>query len=143
MEVVMKKHTMVMTAMIAVVITSGMMAQTQYTSYESKVDKGKKNYLMALRTANQGLRESAMMQVAKIRITATAARIEDVRSVIDSLSVYGDTPSVRYKAYLASIVCENPTWFAKKAYLGYEDNDKFFAAVAAQLQERILGLRTN
>lgn len=143
MEVVMKKHTMVMTAMMAMVFTSGMMAQTYSSSNNSKLESGKKNYMMGLRSSNQGLTESAMMQVAKIKMIAPTARFEDVKNVIDSLSVYGDTPSVRYKAYLASNVCENPTWFAKKAYSWYQDNDEFFAAVATQLQERILGSRAN
>ncbi len=139
----MKKHTIVMTAMMAVVFTTGAMAQTYSSSYISKAENGKKNYTMGLRSSNQGLAESAMMQVAKIKMIAPTARFEDVKNVIDSLSVRGDTPSVRYKAYLASNVCENPTWFAKKECSGYQDNDEFFAAVAAQLQERILGSRAN
>lgn len=139
----MKKHTIVMTAMMAVVFTSGLMAQTYSPSNNLKAESGKKNYMMGLRSSNQGLSESAMMQVAKIKMIAPTARFEDVKNVIDSLSVNGDTPSVRYKAYLASNVCENPTWFAKKAYTEYQDNDEFFASVAAQLQERILGSGTN
>ncbi len=134
---------MVMTAMMAVVFTTGVMAQTYSSSNSSKAERGKTNYMMGLRSSNQGLVESSMMQVAKIKMITPAARFEDVKNVIDSLSIYGDTPSVRYKAYLASNVCENPTWFAKKAYSGYQDNDEFFAAVAAQLQERILGSRAN
>ena len=143
MEVVMKNHTMVMTAMMAVVFTAGVMAQANSSSNSSKMESGKKNYMMGLRSSNQGLVESAMMQVAKIKMIVPAARFEDVKNVIDSLSIYGDTPSVRYKAYLASNVCENPAWFAGKAYSGYQYNEEFFAAVAAQLQERILGSRAN
>lgn len=139
----MKKHTMVMTAMMAVIVTSGVMAQTQNASFNSRADNGKKNYMMALRSDNHGLVESATMQMTKIKLTVPTARFEDVKNVIDSLSVYGDTPSIRYKAYLASNVFENPTWFAAKAYSGYQDTNEFFAAVAAQLQERILGSRAN
>ena len=143
MEVVMKKHTMVIAAMMAAVFTSGMMAQTTNSSVASRTEKGKKNYIMGLRSSNQGLAESSMMQSAKVIMTVPVARYEDVKNVIDSLSVYGGSPSIRYKAYLASSVFENPTWFAKKAYTAYEDTDEFFAAVAAQLQERILGSRAN
>ncbi len=143
MEVVMKKHTMVMTAMMTVVFTSAMMAQTYSSSNISKAERGKKNYMMGLRSSNQGLVESAMMQVAKIKMIAPTARFEDVKNVIDSLSVYGDTPSVRYKAYLAANVCDNPTWFAKEGYNPEEDVDEFFGLVAVQLQERILGSRAN
>ena len=139
----MKKHTMIMAAMMMVVFTSGMIAQSQASSYESKIKKGKNNYLMGLRSDNHGLVESAMMQVAKVKIIFPATRFEDVKNVIDSLAVYGDTPSVRYKAYLTSAVYANPTLFAKDAYSGYQDNDEFFAAVAAQMQERVLGSRAN
>lgn len=139
----MKKYTMVMTAMMAVIVTSGVMAQTQNASFNSRVDNGKRNYMMALRSDNHGLVESATMQAAKLRIIAPTARLENVKNVIDSLAVYGSTPSIRYKAYLASIVFDNPSWFTKNAYSAYQDHDEFFAAVSVQLQERILGSRAN
>lgn len=139
----MKKRTMVIAAMMAVTFATGAMAQTRTASYNSRVDSGKRNYLMALRSSNRGLVESATMQVAKLRVIAPTARLEDVKNVIDSLAVYGGTPSIRYKAYLAGIVFENPTWFAKNAYSGDQDHDEFFAAVSAQLQEKVLGSRAN
>ncbi len=132
-----------MTAMMAVVFTTGVMAQTDSFSNSSKMENGKKNYIMGLRSSNQGLVESAMMQVAKIKMLHPDANIEEIKDVIDNLSIKGNAPSVRYKAYLASNVCDNPTWFAKKGYNSDEDVDEFFVSVAAQLQARVLGSRTN
>jgi hypothetical protein len=139
----MKKHTMVTVAMMVTIFAIGAMAQTRTASFDSRVESGKRNYIMALRSGNQGLMESATMQVAKLRMIAPTTRLEDVKNIIDSLAVYGDTPSIRYKAYLAGTVFENPTWFSKKAYSGYQDHDEFFAAVSAQLQEKVLGSRAN
>ena len=140
----MKKHTMIGIVVAAVVFSSGAFAQDQSSAkYDCKSDKVKLNYLMGLRSSNQGLSESAMWQTARIKMLYPDANFEDVKQVADSLTVSGKTPSIRYKAYLASNVFDNPTWFAKRNHVNYEDGDQFFASVAAQLQERILGSRTN
>ena len=140
----MKKHTMIAIVIAAVVGYAGAFAQDQSTGkYDCKSDKVKLNYLMGIRSENQGLSESAMWQTAKIKMLYPNADFADVKQVADSLTVNGKTPSIRYKAYLASNVFDNPTWFAKRAQKNYEDGDEFFGAIAAQLQERILGSRTN
>ena len=118
-------------------------AQATAPKHNYKFQIFKLNYLTGLRSENVGLKESSMMQTAKIKMLYPDASFEDIKNVDDSLTVNGNTPSIRYKAYLASNVLENPTWFAKKDHQSFEDPDHFFASVASQLQERILGSRTN
>jgi hypothetical protein len=134
---------------MAIAVYGGVLAQAQPAAdassrtraFDRIFDQGMKNLLAGLRSENRGLTESAMMQVAKIKILYPGANVAETKNVIDSLSIHATIPSVRYKAYLASNVCDNPTWFAKRSNIEYEN--EFFESVAAQLQERILGSRTN
>jgi hypothetical protein len=145
----MKKHTMVMTAMLAIAAYTGVTAQglpagetsSKSRVYDCKVDHGLVNLLVALRSENQGLAESALMRAAEVKMFFPGSDIATTKNVIDSLSVHANVLSVRYKAYLASNVCDNPGWFAKMENI--QSEEKFFDLVAAQLHERILSSRTN
>lgn len=139
----MKKHTIIAAAIMVVVFVSGMAAQVHSRIPAIISDLGRKNLLMALRSANRGLVESAMMQIARVKMRAPGERIQEVKDVIDSLSLKGNEPSVRYRAYLASNVCDNPAWFVRGDPGSEEGVDEFFAAVEKQLQERVLSSRTD
>ena len=145
----MKKHTMVMTAMLAIAAYTGVTAQglpaagtsSKSRAYDCRAEKALANLLTALRSENQGLTESAIMMVAEIKMLYPGNNIAETKDVIDSLSVHANVPSVRYKAYLASNVCDNPEWFAKKGNI--KSDGEFFDSVEAQLHERILSSRTD
>ena len=145
----MKKHTMVMTAMMAIGSIHRGLAQSlpaadassKSRAYDCKADKARVNLLVALRSENQGLTESAMMRVAEIKMLCPGNNMAEIKGIIDSLSVHANVPSIRYKAYLASNVCDNPELFVKEGNINSED--EFFTSVDAELHERILGSRTN
>ena len=138
-----------MTAMLAIAAYTGVIAQSlsavdassKSRVYDCKADHGLMNLLVALRSENQGLAESALMRVAEVKMFFPGSDIATTKNVIDSLSVHANVLSVRYKAYLASNVCDNPEWFAKKGNI--KSDGEFFDSVEAQLHERILSSRTN
>ena len=135
----MKKQTAV--AMVMMVAIMSMAAAGQSTA--KKIEAAGKNYVVGMRSGNQGLTESSMMQIAKIKIRYPRADFADAKRIIDSLAVNSTSPSTRYKAYLASNVCDDPKWFAKKDHAAYADNDEFFSSVWSHMQERALGSRAN
>ena len=146
----MKKHITIAAVIIAAAVHFAAFAQTpsdnsavRAPKYDYKSNAAKINYLTALRSENAGLSESSMMQTAEIKMLYPSVNFDEIKSVTDSLAVNGSTPSIRYKAYLASNVLNNPGWFAKKAYSTDENPDQFFASIAGQLQELVLGSRTN
>jgi len=139
----MKKHTMIAAVIAAVFVSAGGYSQTILQNHVCTTDMAKSNYIMALRSENEGLEESSLMQSAKVRILYPDVNFQEVKQVVDSLAVNGNTPTLRYEAYLASNVLENPSWFAKWDRQAMQDPDTFFVSVAAQLQERIFGSRTN
>jgi hypothetical protein len=145
----MKKHTMILTAAIAIAAYAAVMAQESPSAAVSSnarvsdytAGKWFANLKAALRSENRGLTESAIMQVAKISMAYPGSKIAETKSVVDSLAIHANVASIRYKAYLASNVCDNPEWFAKK--LTVKSEDEFFELVDSQLHERIFGSRTN
>ena len=140
----MKKHTMIGIVAAAMIINIAAVAQVkQATKLDQNSPVVKLNYLAGLRSENEGLSESSMLQTAKIKMLYPTVNFDEMKKVTDSLIVSGKNPSVRYKAYLTSNVYDNPEWFAKRDRSNLEDDEQFFASIAAQLQERILGARAN
>ena len=139
----MKKQTMILTVIAAMMISAASYAQAPATNHDAKIDKAKKNYLVGLRSDISGLVESCMMRSAQVKMLYPDANYSDVKKVTDSIAVHGVSPTIRYKAYLASNVLENPEWFGKRDRQAIETPDEFFNSVAAQLQERLLGSRAN
>ncbi|HTY10245.1 MAG TPA: hypothetical protein VMF88_04135 [Bacteroidota bacterium] len=136
----MKKHTMIAAAILTAAAYTGAMAQALSTS-EHKVNKAMVNLVIALRSENQGLTESAIKQMAQIGILYPGCTVGEAREVVDSLMVHAGTPSVRYKAYLASNVFDNPAWFAGSVNV-YSEKE-FFESVETQLHQRIYSSRTD
>ena len=135
----MKKQTAV--AIVMMVAMVSMAAASQSTT--KNIEAAGKNYVIGMRSGNQGLAESSLMQIAKIKMRYPRADFADAKHVIDSLAVNSTSPSVRYKAYLTSNVCDDPKWFAMKDHAAYADNDEFFSSVWSHMQERALGSRAN
>ena len=139
----MKKDRMIAMVVVMGMIFAGTTAYAQNKKTESRLENGKKNYTMAMRSGHEGLSESALMQAAKIAMKYPNTPVGEMKNVIDSLAVNGRTASIRYKAYLAANVCDNPAWFAKNIRYNEDDVDGFFVSVASQLHEIVLGSRTN
>ena len=139
----MKKHTMIAAAVAAVLFSATAIAQPVTNKHCCTSERAKVNYLIGARSDNEGLSESSLMETAKVKMLYPDANLQEIKSVADSLALNGSTPSLRYMAYLASNVLENPGWFGGKTAAGAETPDKFFASIATELQERVLGSRAN
>lgn len=133
---------MVIAALMAVVVYTGAMAQTLKIRVDDrKTEKATVNLMVALRSDNEGLMESAMMRVAEMKAMYPEVNVAAAKEIVDSLAIHANVPSIRYKAYLASSACDNPELFAKAGIANSED--EFFKSVDAQLHETVLGSRTN
>jgi hypothetical protein len=122
-------------------------AQAQDSSYFGnvdcskiqKVEKAKKNFLMALSSENDGLVEAALSQVAYLALKLPECRPEEIRAAVGSLSVVGRTPAIRYKAYLALLVFENPEMFSAQRGGLYASDTEFFLDISRQVQKTLVG----
>ncbi len=103
--------------------------------------KVSRNYLYCLRSDNTGIVESALAHVAYIRLALPAADLKDLKDAVRNLADKDCVPSVRYKAYLASMVFASPALFARIPDVPYADSREFFAAVDSQLRQDVPGHR--
>ncbi len=141
----MKTAHAILTAALAIGMTAAAMAQHNGRSYISdiknyttqKIDKAAKNYMTSLNMDNDGVVESALAQVAALKLVAPAMEFPALREKVAGLVTSGRTPTVRYKASLALMVFENPEMFREVRDSQYEDSDQFFITLAQRIQESL------
>jgi hypothetical protein len=97
------------------------------------------NYHVALNSANDGIVESAIANLAYIRIGLPQMDLGESRAAIAEIAESGRTPVARYKAYLATLVFENPESYVNALKTESTVSDRFFSGVAAEVQKTFLG----
>ena len=58
---------------------------------------------------------------------------------LGSLAVAGRTPSLRYKAYLAGLVFDNPSIFTGTDVRKFDSSEELFASLSDRLQKVLIG----
>jgi hypothetical protein len=145
LEDVMNKKQMVLAVLMIGAIGTLSHAQTffpvdqKYSSIEKeRVDK---SYAYSLRLSNDGLVESALAVVTMIKLDLPADEFSRIKNEIDFLALYGTTPVIRYKAYLAEAVFTNPEMFKDETVRQYSDPNAFFNALAQRMSKTLLTSR--
>lgn len=116
--------------------------QKKFATLEQKVELTKKNLIMGLNSDNTGLIESCIKLAAKIKLYLPSTDIAKVQEVLDELSITHRSPTVRYKAYIASNICSDPEWYAQENSVITADEDQFFINAAHRLQQKLFGLNS-
>jgi len=131
--------------MMAVVVMATMTAAAQpryFSSLEThrSADLGKIacKYAMCLKTENAGAIESVLAHVVRMKMYAPELECPGLRKEISSLAVAGPNASVRYKAFLASLVFDTPTMFKDEAVREFNSSDELFNSIAVRLQIALL-----
>ena len=135
--------------MIALTIATALMAaatvaQPAYFSsrerhHAAHLDKAAQRYTECLESCNTGVIESALAQAVLMKLYVPEKEFEGLREKISSLSVNGCNPTIRYKAYLASLVYDDPELFAQEQGQSFSDAEALFSSVSNRLQVTLLG----
>ena len=96
-------------------------------------------YAPALASVNDGVVESAIAQCVNAKIALPAGEFIQIRRVLGSLSVAGRTPALRYKAYLAGLVFDNPAILAGADLPRFRSTEELFATLSEKLQKALIG----
>ena len=86
---------------------------------ELLIDRAKKGYLHSLNSDNEGIVESALFYVLKFKLTYPGLDVSEIGERINEVAQNGDTPEIRYKAYIAVNYLNNPDWLINVNYLKY------------------------
>jgi hypothetical protein len=90
---------------------------------------------------NEGVQESAMAQLAMLKLMVPTVNDETVVRRLEELSLSAPAPSTRFKAYITSQVYRSPEYFAGEQGMRYKAGDDLFNALAARLQESLLSYK--
>ncbi len=100
-------------------------------------------YAECLQTGNPGVIVSALGHAVRMKLFVPEVNCPGLHQQISSLAVFGRTPSIRYKAYLASLVFDSPQLFKEEGARQYKDTEDLFNAVAGRLQVALLGTQNS
>ena len=116
--------------------------RTSLPSLEKRIESGKKNVLVALHSENDGVIESAIMFTAKLKLVDPSVEITKLQNVLEELSTTHPSATIRYKAFLASNLCNNPALYTQENLLQTNIPETFFHAVSQCLQKKIFGMNS-
>jgi len=103
-----------------------------------RMDQARTNYRWSLRSDNPGVVEGALAQIAYFSLCKRGFCTEEMIAAVASLAATGRTPAIRYRAYLAGLVIENPSMFSPEREARYETGEQLFSALAKRLQVTLL-----
>jgi len=134
------KQRAAVTAM-AMVLTAVMTASAQ-PGYFSTLEKHQQTdlrkaaclYTKCLKSENIGVIESALSHLVRMKLYVPELQCPELQEELNSLAATGTTPSVRYKAQIASLVFDSPDIFTAESAQQYENGTDLFNTVASRLQ---------
>jgi len=126
-------------AKIAETSSAGMMM-----SYNKPyLEKAAGSYQRCLKSRCDGVVESAIAYATYLRLVAPGLDLNAIQSELRDLAVSGTTPAIRYKAYLATVVFENPQSFENTQGAGDTEGNEFFIAISEKMRTTLLGYHEN
>jgi hypothetical protein len=96
------------------------------------------NYAEGLSSENDGLVESSLYYALQLRLMYPERDFVRLEKAVDKLVADGRSVGIRYKALLASTVFASPGIIDRGSVENIADNDRLFAAVADQLESKLL-----
>lgn len=132
-------------AVVTILIGMAAPAAAQPTYFSSKarhetadLDRAARRYIEAMAMRNEGVVESALAHAVVMKFCCPDHSFTGLQASINSLAVTSDSPSIRYRAYLAGLVFDSPELFAGEEQRNFEGTDELFQALAARVNIALL-----
>ena len=97
-----------------------------------------RNFLGSLEYPMDAIVESALREITRLKLAQPCCSSDAIREKLEELSVRGNTPAIRYKAALASIVFEHPEMFVEEGGVEYTTGEEMFSSIAHKLERTVL-----
>jgi hypothetical protein len=101
-----------------------------------------RRYLACLRADNDGVVESALGLVARIKLYTPSLEMNELMEVVSRLGAEGRTPSIRYRAYLVSMLLAKPEWFTMEGTRDYPHDQDLYFALSGRIAKTLLNPST-
>jgi hypothetical protein len=113
-------------------------------SYRSaNIERLAPRYLHCLSSKNDGVVSSTIGVLARMALYSDRFDSRSIREEMSRLADASGVPSVRYRAYLVSMLLENPAWFAEEGAKEYQSDDDLFYALSNRLSKTLLSRSGN
>lgn len=140
----MKTRTLVIAAAILIAVQYGDAGENgkKFNTNNEKIAYATKNLMKGLNSTNAGVVESSIRMTAQMKMKYPAADVTTLQEVLNAIATTHKSGSVRYKAYIASNICSDPTWFSNEQSIADADQENFFRAASQRLHQRLLTTNT-
>ncbi|MDP1678115.1 MAG: hypothetical protein Q8L88_14765 [Bacteroidota bacterium] len=112
----------------------------RFTTEDQKVAFATKNLLIGLRSTNLGVIESAIRVTAQMKMRYVAADVSKLVKEMNTVWQKHPSGTIRYKAYIAMSICENPEWYANENSIVTANEENFFQAASVHMQKHLLSV---
>lgn len=133
-EDIMNKKQVILAALMIVIGTALIQAQTFYPALKGYSAEAKEQldlaYASLLKSQNNHYIENALATVAMIQLDLPTDKFPLIQNRIDTIAANAATPTIQYRASLAKAVFANTAFFKEEAARHYETTDAFFSAIA-------------
>ncbi|HTX99522.1 MAG TPA: hypothetical protein VMG09_05850 [Bacteroidota bacterium] len=113
--------------------------ESKYANKAVTFDRAVKNLAWCLGQENEGVVKSALYHLVRIRVANPQYDLAGAESKIKRLVEAGETPMVRYEAFLAGSVMDNPGLISVSDCETCNPPDKLFSTVAIRLHDANFG----
>jgi hypothetical protein len=100
-------------------------------------EKVVRNYQFSLRSDNDGVVESALAQVAYVKLVNEQQPMELLKKDVNRLVLFGRTPMIRFKAYLTAQVFDSPGLFNNVSVPPCNTCDELFQELSHSLHQAL------
>jgi hypothetical protein len=113
-------------------------------SYRSAdIERLAPRYLYCLSSKNDGVVSCTIGVLARMALYNDRFDSRNIQEEMSKLADASGVPSIRYRAYLASMLLENPEWFAEEGAKEYQSDDDLFFALSNRLSKIFLSRSGN
>lgn len=136
-----------LTMVVAMAVLAMQFAQSaepakKFRTEEQKIGYATKNLVVALQSTNTGVMESAMRVTAQMKMNHPSADVSALVKALNVIRQKNPSGTVRYKAYLAISICENPEIFTGEKTLASAEDKDFFKTASDRMREQLLSTNT-
>lgn len=129
------KSTKVMVAVLVFSFTANLFAQNS-ASKKSVINQITTNSLYGLKSDYGSVVESTLFVILQVKDRYPNADYDKLIDRLNELAIDGKTPSIRYKAQLASLYFNYHDLFADIKFVEKENPDKYFKMIAEKIESQ-------
>lgn len=105
---------------------------------EADLQRLEKAYVYALSFSVEGVMESALREVARVKVAHLEWEADKLVERLDEISRGGMSPGIRYKASLVKAMFETPAIFTAEAGKDFRTPSELYRTVARRLETNLL-----